>query len=53
MIDQSFYFPRTPVSIIDCGDPPEALTIRGLLENMGAVVTMHLPGTPGAWPNSQ
>ena len=46
-IDQSFSIPRTPVAIIDCGDAPEAGAIRGLLENMGAVVTMHLPGTPG------
>jgi hypothetical protein len=46
-IDQSFYAPRTPVAIIDCGDPPEACAIRSLLERLGAVVTMHLPGTPG------
>jgi hypothetical protein len=46
-IDQSFHVPRTPIAIIDCGDPPEASVIRGLLERMGAVVTMHQPGTPG------
>lgn len=46
-IDQSFCVPRTPIAIIDSGDPPEAWAIRALLENMGAVVTMHLPGTPG------
>jgi hypothetical protein len=46
-IDQSFYVPRTPVAIIDCGAPPEACAIRSLLEGLSAVVTMHLPGTPG------
>jgi hypothetical protein len=45
-VDQSFYVPRVPVAVIDCGETGEALLLRGLLENMGAVVALHQPGTP-------
>jgi len=45
-VDQSFHVPRVPVAVIDCGATGEALLLRGLLENMGAVVTLHQPGTP-------
>jgi hypothetical protein len=45
-VDQSFYVPRVPVAVIDCGETSEALLLRGLLENMGAVVALHQPGTP-------
>jgi hypothetical protein len=46
IIDQSFYTPRTPVAVIDCEASGEASLIRGLLENLDAAVTLHLPGTP-------
>lgn len=45
-IDTRFYVPRTPVAVIALGDSGEALLIRALLEHLGAVVTLHLPGTP-------
>ncbi|WDZ75549.1 hypothetical protein PWG15_13095 [Ensifer adhaerens] len=47
MIDQKFMFPRVPVAVVDIGDTLEALLIRSMLESLGAVVTLHLPGTPG------
>lgn len=47
MIDQKFLFPRVPVAVVDIGDTLEALLIRATLESLGAVVTLHLPGTPG------
>ncbi|HEV7317352.1 MAG TPA: hypothetical protein VGO04_01910 [Ensifer sp.] len=47
LIDQTFMFPRMPVAVIDIGDTLEALLIRSMLESLGAVVTLHLPGTPG------
>ncbi|WP_077960208.1 hypothetical protein [Ensifer adhaerens] len=47
MIDQTFLFPRLPVAVVDIGDTLEALLIRSMLESLGAVVTLHLPGTPG------
>lgn len=47
IVDQSFHVPRVPVVVIDCGATGEALLLRGLLENMGAVVALHQPGTPG------
>ncbi|OCP17822.1 MULTISPECIES: hypothetical protein [unclassified Ensifer] len=46
MIDQKFMFPRVPVAVVDIGDALEALLIRATLESLGAVVTLHLPGTP-------
>ena len=46
MIDQSFYVPRIPVAVVDCGATQEAALVRGLLESMNAVVTLHQPGTP-------
>ncbi len=46
MIDQKFMFPRVPVAVVDIGDTLEALLIRSMLESLGAVVTLHLPGTP-------
>jgi Peptidase family C25 len=46
-IDESFFAPRTPVSIAAIGDSGEALLIRSCLESLGAVVTLHLIGTPG------
>lgn len=47
VVESRFYFPRRPVSVVDIGDAGEALLIRAILENLGAVVTLHLPGTPG------
>jgi len=47
LIDQKFMFPRVPVAVVDIGDTLEALLVRATLESMGAVVTLHLPGTPG------
>ncbi|HEV7309796.1 hypothetical protein [Ensifer sp.] len=46
-IDQKFMFPRVPVAVIDIGATLEALLVRSMLESLGAVVTLHLPGTPG------
>lgn len=45
-VDQSFYVPRIPVAVVDCGATGEALLLRSLLESMNAVVTLHQPGTP-------
>jgi hypothetical protein len=46
-IDTSFDFPRTPVGVVDWGPAAgEAQLTRALLENLGAVVTLHQPGTP-------
>jgi len=46
-IDQSFDFPRTPVGVVGWGaGAGEAQLTRALLENLGAVVTLHQPGTP-------
>lgn len=47
MIDRSFQTPRPPVSIVAVGDSGEAVLLRAILENLGASVTLHLPGTPG------
>ncbi|WP_426228055.1 hypothetical protein [Pararhizobium sp. DWP3-4] len=47
MIDEGFFYPRTPVAIVALGDSGEALLIRAILENLGAAVVLHLPGTPG------
>lgn len=46
VVEKRFYSPLRPVSIINIGDSGEALLIRAILENLGAVVTLHLPGTP-------
>lgn len=46
MIDQKFMFARVPVAVVDIGDTLEALLIRSMLESLGAVVPLHLPGTP-------
>ena len=45
-VDQSFYFPRVPVAVIDRGATAEALQLRALLESKSAVVTLYQPGTP-------
>jgi hypothetical protein len=44
--DPSFHVERVLVAAIDCGATGEALLLRALLESMGAVVTLHQPGTP-------
>jgi hypothetical protein len=46
LVDESFFRPRIPVAVIDCGATGEALLVRGLLENMNAIVLFHQPGTP-------
>lgn len=46
LVDETFYYPRTPVSVVAVGDLGEALLVRSLLENLGATVAMHLIGTP-------
>jgi hypothetical protein len=46
LVDETFYSPRTPVSVVAVGDSGEALLVRSLLENLGATVAMHLIGTP-------
>ncbi len=43
----SFFRPRIPAAVIDCGATGEAMLVRGLLETMNAVVILHQPGTPG------
>jgi hypothetical protein len=45
-VDTRFHFPRTPVGIVDYGDPTEALLVRAILESLGAVTLLQLPGTP-------
>ena len=45
-IDASFFVPRPPVAIVAVGDSGEALLLRAVLENLGAAVTLHLPGVP-------
>ncbi|XSG83143.1 MAG: hypothetical protein ACPW61_05015 [Methyloligella sp. ZOD6] len=45
-IDENFYAPRRPVGIVAVGDRGEALLLRAILENLGAAVSLHLPGTP-------
>jgi hypothetical protein len=45
-VDSRFLFPRTPVGIVDYGDTGEALLVRAILESLGAVTLLHLPGTP-------
>ncbi|MFS8045105.1 hypothetical protein [Rhizobium sp. BR 314] len=46
MIDKSFSWPREPIAIVAIGDSGEALLLRAILESLGAVVLLHLPGTP-------
>lgn len=45
-VDESFLVPRRPLSIVAIGDQGEALLLRAILENLGAAVRLHLPGTP-------
>ncbi|MBN8952508.1 MULTISPECIES: hypothetical protein [unclassified Rhizobium] len=45
-VDENFFHPRRPVSIVALGDSGEALLLRAILESLGAVVTLHLPATP-------
>jgi hypothetical protein len=46
LIDEKFFVSRTPVSVIAIRDGGEALLVRAILESLGAVVTLHLIGTP-------
>jgi hypothetical protein len=47
-VDARFYSPRFPVAIANCGGVGEDATIvRGILEQLGAVVLLHHVGTPG------
>ena len=45
-IDRTLYVPQTPITVIAVGDGMEALLIRTILESLGAIVMLHLPGTP-------
>jgi hypothetical protein len=45
-LDEKFFVPRTPVSVIAIGETSEALLVRAILENLGAVVSLHLIGAP-------
>lgn len=46
-VDEHFDYPRTPVSIVSLPDSAsEVSALRGLLENLGCVVTVHWTGTP-------
>lgn len=46
LVDQNFHAPRMPVAVVAIGDSGEALLIRSVLESLGAVVSLHLIGTP-------
>jgi hypothetical protein len=46
LVDETFYHPRTPVSVVAVGEASEALLVRSLLENLGATVALHQIGTP-------
>lgn len=41
--------PKMTIAVIAIGDATEALAIRAILENLGALVILHLPGTPDAF----
>lgn len=45
-VDSHFDHPRHPVEIMEVGMDPEATMLRTVLESFGAVVLLHLPGTP-------
>lgn len=45
-VDAHFDHPRRPVEILAVGVDPEAAMLRSVLENFGATVLLHLPGTP-------
>jgi hypothetical protein len=45
-IDTRFLVPRMPVAVVAIGAADEAWLVRAILESLGAVVTLHLPGTP-------
>ncbi|PYE39959.1 hypothetical protein DFI02_12037 [Rhizobium sp. PP-F2F-G20b] len=46
MLDETFFSPRVPVSVVAIGEASEALLIRSLLEGLGATVQLHFIGTP-------
>jgi hypothetical protein len=46
VIDERFDVPRAPAAVVAVGDTGEALLVRGILESLGAVVSLHLIGTP-------
>lgn len=46
-VDTRFMFRRHPVTVVAIGDSGEALLIRALLEQLGAVVHLVWIGTPG------
>ncbi|MDN8048220.1 CHAT domain-containing protein [Burkholderia multivorans] len=46
MIDEQFRFSRVHVCVAAIGDSGEALLIRGLLESLGASVSLHWVGVP-------
>lgn len=45
-IDEKFRVPRRRAAIVAVGETSEALLLRGILESLGAVVTLHQPATP-------
>ena len=46
LVDEKFYIPRIPVSVIAVGETSEALLVRAALESLGATVLLHLVGVP-------
>ncbi|MGD9803678.1 MAG: hypothetical protein AB7E81_13325 [Hyphomicrobiaceae bacterium] len=46
LVDETFDFPRMPISVIAVGDVGEAFLVRSVLEGLGASVLFHLIGTP-------
>lgn len=47
MVVERFFCPLQPVSLVAVGDSGEAMTLRLLLENLGAFVSYYPVGTPG------
>lgn len=45
-VDAQFFAARRPVEMLMLGADASAIAIRAVLEDFGAVVLMHLPGTP-------
>lgn len=47
-VDADFYAERRPVEVVNLrGTGGEVAFVRSLLEELGAAVQLHLPGTPG------
>lgn len=47
MVVEQFFSPLQPVSLVAVGDSGEAMTLRLILESLGAFVSYYPVGTPG------